>query len=91
MLRTKFTQVVAILTIVLVLASIVLSFVGAFMGGETGKSLLMTGVFSFVGFPVFGWILIAVYNRVHKDEYEVDDMLAGAKNPEEADQTEDKE
>lgn len=91
MLRTKFTQVVAILTIVLVIAGIVLSFVGAIMGNELGKSLLMTGVFSFVGFPVFGWILIAVYNRVHKDEYEVNDMLAGAADPGEADQTEDKE
>ena len=88
MLTSKYTRVVAILIVVLELVSIVLTFVGAFMGGELGSGLLMTGVFGFVAFAIFGWILITVYNRVHRDEQEVNRMLTEAQAPAETDQNE---
>ena len=91
MLTSKYTKVVAILIAVLELASIVLTFVGAFTGGKTGMGLLMTGMFGFVAVAVFGWVLITIYNRVHRDEFAVNEMLKEADASEETDQTEDKE
>lgn len=68
MLNKRFTTVIGILIVVLELTAIVLTFVGAFLGGDTGKGLLFTGMFCFVAIAVLGWVMIAVYNRVHKDE-----------------------
>ncbi len=64
----RFPQVVAIVTLVLVLASVVATFVGAFMKGELGRGILFAGIFGFVVFAILGWVMIAIYNRVHKDE-----------------------
>ena len=87
MLTSKFTRVIAILIVALELASIVLTFVGAFMGGETGKGFLFTGMFGFVAVAILGWLMITVYNRVHRDEFAVNGMLreaeeAGGEEPE---------
>ena len=77
MLTSKFTRVVAILLLIAEAAAIVMTFVGALTGGaESG--LFMTGVFLFVAAAAFGWILIAVYNRVHKDEEETNKLLLEA-------------
>ena len=78
MLTTKFTRVLAILVVVLELASIVMTFVGAFMGGDLGKGFLFTGMFGFVAVAVLGWIMITVYNRVHREEFEVQQMIEEA-------------
>ena len=78
MLTTKFTRALAILVVVLELASIVMTFVGAFMGGDLGKGFLFTGMFGFVAVAVLGWIMITVYNRVHREEFEVQQMIEEA-------------
>ena len=78
MLTSKFTRVLAILIVVLELASIVMTFVGAFMGGELGQGFLFTGMFGFVAVAVLGWIMITVYNRVHREEFEVQKMIEEA-------------
>lgn len=75
MLTTKFTRVVAILLVICEVVSIGLTFAGAFIGGKLGRGLLATGMFGFVAAAVFGWILITVYNRVHKDEFAVNAMM----------------
>ncbi len=69
-MKNKFPQIVAITTLVLVALSIVLTFVGAFVEGDLGQALLFSGIFGFVAFAIFGWILLAVYKRVHRDEEE---------------------
>jgi len=77
MLTSKFTRVVAILLLITEAAAIVMTFAGAVTGGlESG--LFITGVFLFVAAAAFGWILIAVYNRVHKDEEETNKLLLEA-------------
>ncbi len=68
MLNAKFTKVIAILIVVLEVTAIVLTFVGAIMGGETGKGLLFTGMFCFVAIAVLGYVMITFYNHVHKDD-----------------------
>ena len=68
MLNAKFTKVIAILIVVLEITAIVLTFVGAIMGGETGKGLLFTGMFCFVAIAVLGYVMITFYNRVHRDD-----------------------
>ncbi|MBO4398507.1 MAG: hypothetical protein J5795_00075 [Lachnospiraceae bacterium] len=80
MLTSKFTRVLAILIVVLELASIVMTFVGAFMGGERGQGFLFTGMFGFVAVAVLGWIMITVYNRVHREEETVTQMILDAEN-----------
>ncbi len=67
-MKRKFPQIVAVITLVLVFASVVLTFVGAFLDGKTADGLLFTGIFGFVFFAIVGWILIHVYQRVHKDD-----------------------
>ncbi len=66
-MKKRFPQIVAIVTLVLILISVVITFVGAFMDGELGQALLFAGIFCFVAFAIFGWILIAVFKWVHKD------------------------
>ena len=63
----KFPIVVLSITLVLVLASIVLTFIGAF-SGESGQPLFKTGVFGIIFVPIFGWLMAASYNRVHRDD-----------------------
>lgn len=67
-MKHTFSRVVAVLTLLLVFASMILTIAGAVVPGSTGKALLFTGIFGFVGFAIFGYILIAVYERVHMDE-----------------------
>ena len=73
-MKHKFSRVVAVITLLLVLASIVVTYIGAFMKGSTGHALLMTGIFGFVAFAILGWVMIHVYERVHMDE-EVNEEL----------------
>jgi len=77
MLTSKFTRVVAILLLIIEAAAIVMTFVGAVTGGAD-SGLFITGVFLFVAAAAFGWLLIAVYNRVHKDEEETNKLLLEA-------------
>ncbi len=77
MLTSKFTRAVAILLLIIEAAAIVMTFVGAVTGGAD-SGLFITGVFLFVAAAAFGWLLIAVYNRVHKDEEETNKMLLEA-------------
>ena len=77
MLTSKFTRAVAILLLIAEAAAIVMTFVGAVTGGAD-SGLFITGVFLFVAAAAFGWLLIAVYNRVHKDEEETNKLLLEA-------------
>ena len=77
MLTSKFTRTVAILLLIIEAAAIVMTFVGAVTGGAD-SGLFITGVFLFVAAAAFGWLLIAVYNRVHKDEEETNKLLLEA-------------
>lgn len=77
MLTSKFTRAVAILLLIIEAAAIVMTFVGAVTGGAD-SGLFITGVFLFVAAAAFGWLLIAVYNRVHKDEEETNKLLLDA-------------
>lgn len=77
MLTSKFTRAVAILLLIIEAAAIVMTFVGAVTGGAD-SGLFITGVFLFVAAAAFGWLLIAVYNRVHKDEEETSKLLLEA-------------
>lgn len=79
MIKDRFTRVVAWIMVVLVFASIVLTIVGAFCKGDVGKGLLLTGMFGFCAIAVLGWVMITVYNRVHRDENTVRDMLKDGK------------
>lgn len=75
-MKKKFPQIVAITTLVLVALSIVMTFVGAFVEGELGQALLFSGIFGFVAFAIFGWILLAVYKYVHRDEEENANLMS---------------
>lgn len=77
MLTSKFTRAVAILLLIIEAAAIVMTFVGAVTGGAD-SGLFITGVFLFVAAAAFGWLLIVVYNRVHKDEEETNKLLLEA-------------
>lgn len=77
MLTSKFTRAVAILLLIIEAAAIVMTFVGAVTGGAD-SGLFITGVFLFVAAAAFGWLLIAVFNRVHKDEEETNKLLLEA-------------
>lgn len=92
MLTSKFTRAVAILLLIIEAAAIVMTFVGAVTGGAD-SGLFITGVFLFVAAAAFGWLLIAVYNRVHKDEEETNKLLLEAekKAPESEDRKETEE
>ncbi len=67
-MKRKFPQIVAVITLVLILVSVVLTFVGAFMEGPVGEGLLFTGIFGFVFFAIGGWILIRVFRWVHRED-----------------------
>ena len=71
----KFPIVVLSITLVLVLVSIVLTFIGAF-SGESGLPLFKTGLVGIIFVPIFGWLMAASYNRIHRD-----DPPAPAKTP----------
>ncbi|MBP5354631.1 MAG: hypothetical protein J6Y67_05800 [Lachnospiraceae bacterium] len=62
----KYPIVVLSITLLLVIASLVLTFVGAFRGGSTDP-LFKTGVTGIIIVPMIGWVMVSVYNRVHKD------------------------
>jgi uncharacterized membrane protein len=70
----KYPIVVLCITLLLILTSLVMAFIGAFRG-EEGDAFLKTGIAGLVIIPPLGWIMVAVYNRVHKDEQTVNDML----------------
>lgn len=76
-MKKRFPQIVAIVTLILIGISVVLTFVGAFMDGELGQALLFTGIFGFVAFAIFGWVLIAVFKWVHKDAEANEKLLEG--------------
>lgn len=63
----KFPIVVLSITLVLVLVSIVLTFIGAF-SGESGLPLFKTGLVGIIFVPIFGWLMAASYNRIHRDD-----------------------
>lgn len=67
-MKRKFPQIVAVITLVLILVSVVLTFIGAFMKGPVGEGLLFTGIFGFVFFAIGGWILIRVFRWVHRED-----------------------
>ncbi len=73
-MKSKFQQAVAIITLVLIFASVVVTFIGAFTDGDTGRGLLFGGIIGFVFFAILGWAMIRVYEWVHKDEEEVRKM-----------------
>lgn len=65
--KSKYPVVVLIITLLLVLASIVLTFIGAFdPAGRAG--LFKTGLFGMVFVPIFGWVMVRAYERVHRDD-----------------------
>ena len=61
----KFPLVVLSLTLLLVLASIVFTFIGAFTGKE---EFFKIGIAGLILVPMMGWIMVAVYNRVHRED-----------------------
>lgn len=67
-MKRKFPQIVAVITLVLILISVVLTFIGAFMKGPVGEGLFFTGIFGFVFFAIGGWILIRVFRWVHRED-----------------------
>lgn len=75
----KYPIVVLCITLLLILVSLVLTFVGAFLG-EAGDAYWKTGITGLVIVPALGWVMVAVYNRVHKDEQVVNDMMKNGKN-----------
>ncbi len=64
-MRRKFPKVLAGLTILLVLAGIVVMFVG---GITQIKGLWELGMFFVIIIPMFSWVMLAIYKRVHADE-----------------------
>ena len=76
MKKRNFARVLAIIIIALVAIAIVLAFVGGIMGGDLGKGLFLTGMFGFIAIPVLGWVMITVYNRVHREETIVEEMIS---------------
>ena len=70
----KYPIVVLCITLLLILASLVLTFVGAFLG-EAGDAYWKTGLAGLLIVPPLGWLMVVVYNRVHKDEQAVNDMM----------------
>jgi len=89
----KFPIVVLSITLILVLVSIVLTFVGAF-SGESGRALFQTGLFGIIFVPIFGWIMAATYNRIHGTDtviFEADAEGRGEEATPEAARTEDTE
>ena len=86
----KYPIVVLCITLLLILASLVLTFVGAFRA-ESGEPLFKTGIAGLVIVPILGWVMVAVYNRVHKDEQTwnemVDKMSKELKDDEAAEET----
>ncbi len=83
-MKHRFSQVVAIITLALVLAALGCTIAGAVMSGELGKSFLLTGVFGFVAVPILGWFMIRIYERVHRDEDVNEELLKKAKSESEA-------
>lgn len=73
-MNSRFQQVVAVITLVLIFLSIVATFIGAFTDGDMGKGFLFGGIFGFVFFAILGWAMITIYGRVHKDDEEVKKM-----------------
>ncbi len=64
-MRRKFPRVLAWLTILIVLAGIVMMFVG---GITQIKGWWELGLFSVIIIPMFSWVMLAIYKRVHADE-----------------------
>lgn len=84
----KYPIVVLCITLLLVIASLVLTFVGAFTGG-TEDPLFKTGIAGLIAVPTLGWVMVAVYNRVHMEETVVDKMVkkqAAEKSEEDSEQ-----
>ena len=75
-MKKKFPIAVAIITLILVFASIVCTFVGAFL--KDGAALFKTGIFGMVAFPIVGWLMISSFRRVHPEL----DPFAGPTKPE---------
>ncbi len=66
--KKNFPQIVAVLTLVLIVVSIVMTFVGAFTEGALGEALLFAGIFCFVAFAIFGWLMISLYKWAHRND-----------------------
>lgn len=62
----KYPLVVLSLTLLLFLASLVCTFIGAFSGKE---AFFRTGIAGLILVPMIGWIMVAVYNRVHREDH----------------------
>lgn len=76
-MKYKFQQVVAVITLVLILISVIVTFVGAFTSGNLGRGLLFTGMAGFVFFAILGWAMIRIYDRVHKEKEDADEKAEG--------------
>ena len=92
----KFPIAVLMITLLLFIASLVLAFVGAFRSGA-GDPLFKTGAAGFLIVPSFGWIMVTIYNRVHKEDKNLNaaaaraDEKAAGKEPAEASERSDTE
>jgi|GEM_PF-3098447 Predicted membrane protein len=71
----KYPIVVLCITLLLVLTSLVLTFIGAFQTGSNSP-LFKTGFAGLLVVPILGWLMVNIYNRVHKDEL---DQITGRK------------
>ncbi|MBR6019060.1 MAG: hypothetical protein IK055_02455 [Lachnospiraceae bacterium] len=63
----KFPVAVLCITLLLVIVSLVLAFIGAFRP-EDGTPLFKTGITGLMVFPILGWVMVAVYKRVHLED-----------------------
>lgn len=72
-MNSKFSRVVAVITLILIGLSIIATFIGAFIGGELAKGFLFSGIFGFVFFAIVGWAMIRIYERVHKDDVKTEE------------------
>ncbi|MBQ6660059.1 MAG: hypothetical protein IJM57_01355 [Lachnospiraceae bacterium] len=72
----KYPLVVLSLTLLLFLASLVCTFIGAFSGKE---AFFRTGIAGLILVPMIGWIMVAVYNRVHREDHVWEEIVKKGK------------
>ena len=71
----KFPIAVLTITLLLFITSLVLAFVGAFRSGAQDP-LFKTGAAGFLIVPSFGWLMVVIYNRVHRGETDLSAQAA---------------